>query len=269
MTAGGFGAPLPCPNFPQPLVDVFLVFQPVPVTGLILMCNSQAIRRAAVLPVLSLMPAFSYGQVAGAVAQLPGQLVGRSAESAIRKLHSLKAGERLPVLSVKGKWQNFESETAHPLTIVGGLFNASISQLENSDPKYGTNGTAFAQRFGASFGDIASQNFFGEFVFASAFHEDPRYVRMGPEYRFWPRFTYAVSRAFFIQKDSGTVGFNWSNLLGTGASAALSNAYYPAPSRNSSTFAIHFVSSYMGAGLGNLAPEFWPDIRKKFFSRRH
>ena len=233
------------------------------------MRNSHAMQRTAVLMALSVLPVFAYGQVAGALTQLPGQLVGRSAESAIRKLHSLKAGEQLPVLSVKGKWQNFESETAHPLTVVGGLFNASISQLENSDPKYGTNGTAFAQRFGASFGDIATQNFFGDFVFASAFHEDPRYVRMGPEYRFWPRFTYAISRAFFIQKDNGTVGFNWSNLLGTGASAALSNAYYPEPSRNGSTFAIHFVSSYVGAGLGNLAPEFWPDIRRKLFSHRH
>ncbi|MGI9070563.1 MAG: hypothetical protein ACR2JB_04350 [Bryobacteraceae bacterium] len=69
-----------------------------------------------------------------------------------------------------------------PLTFGAGVFNAGLSHVTNSDPRYGTNSAAFAQRFGASIADVATQNFLGDFPFASAFHEDPRYVRRDAQY---------------------------------------------------------------------------------------
>jgi hypothetical protein len=170
-------------------------------------------------------------------------------------------------LSVAGKWHNFVAETVSPLTLGAGIFNAGFSHLTNSDPRYGTDSEAFAQRFGASIADIATQNFFGDFVLASAFHEDSRYVRKGVPYSKWSRFVYAVSRAVIIRTDAGGTSFNWSNVLGTAMSAGLSNAYYPAPSRTGGAMIIHFVTSVAGAGFANLAPEFWPDFKKKVFKR--
>jgi hypothetical protein len=177
---------------------------------------------------------------------------------------------QLPViapLSISGKWHNFVAETVSPLTLGGGVFNGGLSHLTNSDPRYGTNSVAFAQRFGASIADIATQNFFGDFLLASAFHEDPRYVRKGAPYSKLSRFAYAVSRAVVIRTDSGGRSFNWSNVLGTAMSAGLSNAYYPPPSRTGGAMMIHFATSVAGAGFANLAPEFWPDFKKKVFKR--
>jgi hypothetical protein len=170
-------------------------------------------------------------------------------------------------LSTSGKWHNFLAETVSPLTLGGGVFNAGLSHLTNSDPRYGTNSVAFAQRFGASVADIATQNFFGDFLLASAFHEDPRYVRKGAPYSKLSRFAYAVSRAVVIRTDAGGRSFNWSNVLGTAMSAGLSNAYYPPPSRTGGAMMIHFATSVAGAGFANLAPEFWPDFKKKVFKR--
>jgi hypothetical protein len=61
------------------------------------------------------------------------------------------------------------AETVNPLTLGGGVFNAGLSHLTNSDPRYGTDSAAFAQRFGASAADITTQNFFGDCLLASAF----------------------------------------------------------------------------------------------------
>jgi hypothetical protein len=46
------------------------------------------------------------------------------------------------------------------------------------------------ERFGASVGDIISQNFFGDFLLAAAFHGDTRYVRLRPSDRLRPRVFY-------------------------------------------------------------------------------
>jgi hypothetical protein len=164
-------------------------------------------------------------------------------------------------------WDLFVRETFSPLTVAGSIFNASFSQLTNSDPRYGSGAAAFGQRVGASAADIASQNFFGDFLVASALHEDPRYIRRGEEYGFWDRFGYAISRAFVIRTASGATSFNWDNFVGSAATAGFSNLYYPSSSRTRGAMLIHFGTSIADNGFVNLAPEFWPDVRRKVLHR--
>jgi len=64
------------------------------------------------------------------------------------------------------------------------------------------------------------------------------------------------------------MSFNWSNVLGTAMSAGLSKAYYPPPSRTGGAMILHFTTSVAGAGLANLAPEFWPDFKQKIRNLR-
>src|ERR1700689_4508024 len=87
-----------------------------------------------------------------------------------------------PPPSVTEKWNVFEHEITTPLMIGAAGFNAAVSQTIHSVPLYGRHPwpTAYPKRFGAAIGDILSQDFFGDFVLASAFHEDTRYVRRGP-----------------------------------------------------------------------------------------
>ncbi len=177
-------------------------------------------------------------------------------------------GQQPDPLSTAGKWKNFVDETVSPITIGAGIFNGGFSHVTQSDPRYGNDSGAFAERFGASVADIATQNFFGDFLLASAFHEDPRYVRRGPQYGgIWSRAIYAISRAVLIPRDTDGTTFNWSNVLGTAMSVGLSNAYYPSPSRTSGAMAIHWATSVAGGGFANLAPEFWPDFKQKVFKR--
>jgi hypothetical protein len=191
-----------------------------------------------------------------------------SAKLASAPANSVSDSQNAPVNTTREKWNHFLRETASPLTLGGGAFNAAFSQIIKTDPKYGVNSAAFAERFGASVVDIATQNFFGDFLVASALHQDPRYYRKGEGHCFWSRAGYAVSRAMVIRKDSGGNTFNYDNVFGSALSSGLSNLYYPQASRGAKATLMHFGIDVADYGLVNLAPEFWPDFRAKVL-RRH
>jgi hypothetical protein len=168
----------------------------------------------------------------------------------------------LPPPSVSEKWKLFEKETFAPLTLGAGAFNAGVSQATDSTPLYGREFfPAYPERFGSAVGDIVSQNFFADFLLASAFHEDTRYTRLGPSHKLMSRIVYAISRSVITRTDSGSGTFNWANVTGTAMSAGLSNAYYPPASRTATASAANWGTSVAGSGLVNLLPEFLPDFR--------
>jgi hypothetical protein len=175
--------------------------------------------------------------------------------------------------SVSEKWSLFENETFAPMTLGAAAFNAAVSQATNSTPLYARAlWPGYPERFGSAVGDIMSQNFFGDFLLASAFHEDTRYIRRGPEHKLAPRIAYAISRAVITRSDAGAEEFNGSNVMGTAMSAALSNAYYPAASRTVRAAAVNWGTGVAGSGFANLLPEFWPDFHawvKRHLRARH
>jgi hypothetical protein len=171
-------------------------------------------------------------------------------------------------VTVEQKWQFFVQETFTPLTIVASAATAGESQVTNTDPKYGVGSIAMAKRFGAASVDNVTQNFFSDFVMASVLHEDTKYRRMGERHGFWSRVGYAISRAVVTRTDAGASTVNWSNFTGTALSVGLSNAYYPARSRNLNATAINWGTSSAGVGFGNLFPEFLPDF-KRWLQRHH
>jgi hypothetical protein len=173
--------------------------------------------------------------------------------------------------STAEKWDFFVHETITPFTIGAGAFNATISQETRSTPLYGKHfwPWSYPKRIGASIGDIVSQNFFGDFLLASALHEDTRYVRRGPAHSKWHRIGYAISRSIITRTDSGGQTFNFANVGGTAMSAGLSNVYYPPISRTVSASLTNWGTSVAGSGLANLMPEFLPDIKAWMARRKH
>jgi len=171
-----------------------------------------------------------------------------------------------PAVTVEQKWQFFVQETFTPMMVVASAATGGVSQVTEADPKYGVGHIALVKRFGAASLDNVTQNFFSDFVMASAFHQDNKYRRRGEQHGFWSRLGYAISRAVVTRSNSGADTVNWSNFTGTAMSVALSNAYYPTASRNFHATAINWGSSAAGVGFGNLLPEFLPDF-KRFLKR--
>jgi len=172
-------------------------------------------------------------------------------------------------LRVRDKWKLFMRESVDPYAFFSAAAGAGISQWHNEDPKYGVGGVPYMQRFGAGQADLTSQNFFQDAVLASLFHEDPRYFRMGPGSTVLRRIAYAFSRVAITRRDSGKDGFNFSGIVGMEMGIALSNAYYPPKSVNGGEMAYRSFSSLTASALGNLAPEFWPDVKAKLAHYRH
>jgi hypothetical protein len=170
-------------------------------------------------------------------------------------------------LSVGDKWWLFVKESVDPFAFFSAAAGAGISQWHNEDPKYGIGFEPYLQRFGAAQADLTSQNFFQDAVLASLFHEDPRYFREGPGDKIFHRIVYAVSRVAITRRDSGKDGFNFSGTVGMELGIVLSNAYYPPKSVSGGEMAYRTFSSLAASALGNLLPEFWPDVRERLNRR--
>jgi hypothetical protein len=172
-------------------------------------------------------------------------------------------------LRVRDKWKLFVKESVDPFAFFSAAAGAGISQWHNGDPKYGVGFEPYLQRFGAAQADLTTQNFFQDAVLASLFHEDPRYFRMGPGSAILRRVAYAMSRAVITRRDSGKDSFNFSGVVGMELGIALSNAYYPPKSVNGGEAAYRTFTSLAASALGNLLPEFWPDIKARLARNKH
>jgi hypothetical protein len=167
-------------------------------------------------------------------------------------------------ISSRAKWKLFVKESVDPFTFFSAAAGAAVSQWHNEDPKYGVGFGAYAERFGAAQADMTSQNFFQDAVLATWLHEDPRYFRKGPGSPVIHRVGYAVSRVFITKRDTGKDSLNFSGIVGMEMGIALSNAYYPPKSVRGGEVAYRTLTSLTASALGNLLPEFWPDIKARW-----
>lgn len=182
----------------------------------------------------------------------------------------IEPDETTKVLSVGEKFQYSFKEQVTVYAAGSYLLSAGWEQLLNSDPKYGNNSwDAFGRRLGLSVIRQSSQSVFTDGLFASLFHQDPRYYRKGgPD--FWPRAQYVVARVVTKRQDSGRMAPNYSLLVGYAAASALTMAYYPSVSATwPKVWEGYGYSVFANAG-GNAVQEFWPDTKRMLFSRlRH
>jgi hypothetical protein len=85
---------------------------------------------------------------------------------------------------------------------------------------------------------------------------------------FIKRTGYAASRSFVTRNDAGKNTFNFSEIGGPGAAAAISNSYYPAISNSWVKTYQRWETQLVLDGVFNILKEFWPDI-DRMVSRGH
>lgn len=147
-------------------------------------------------------------------------------------------------------------------------FQAGISQAENSEPGYGQGAEGYGKRYGAAFADGTIENFWTGAILPSILREDPRFYQM-PEGSFTHRTGYAVSRIFITRTDSGHSTFNFSEILGSAISAAISTySYHPRADRTLKNTASVWGSQVGYDTLTIEVKEFWPDIKRMIRKKR-
>lgn len=176
---------------------------------------------------------------------------------------------RIVRMTARQKWTLGFKESIDLFNIANVAIASGFSQIGDQTPKYGEGGAAYGMRFGAAFGDFATQNLFSAGLLATLLHQDPRYFRKGPGAGVLKRVGYSLSRLAIARQDSGATAFNASGVFGMALGIAASNLYYPSESVRGWVMLGRVQTSLLGGAIGNLTSEFWPDIQKKFRRRSH
>ena len=143
-----------------------------------------------------------------------------------------------------------------------------MSQATNSEAGYGQGAEGYGKRFAAYFADGTIENYMTGAVLPSLLHQDPRYFQLGTG-GFWHRTGYAMSRIVVTRTDSGHPQFNYSEVVGSAMSAAISTySYHPHEDRNLGNTASVWGSQIGYDTLTLVVKEFWPDIRRKLQKKK-
>ncbi len=165
-------------------------------------------------------------------------------------------------LTPKEKLQEWWEGVYDPLGL--GVTAVQAGTLEYSSSggfcDYGGGFANYMRCFGSMELDATDSSFWGDFVFAVWWHQDPRYFRLGKG-GFAKRTLYAISRVFITYNDSGKNVFYSSALAGTGLASVVSNFYYPQQDRGVNHTMSRVAIDLGDTALYNGAAEFWPDIQ--------
>jgi hypothetical protein len=180
---------------------------------------------------------------------------------------AVSADTQLPPLTSVGKFRLATQDSVDYSSFVWAGMQASQSMALKSYPELGHGVAGYSRYYWRAFADQASGSYFTEAIVPALTHEDPRYYTLGHG-GFFRRAGYALSRVVLTKTDSGTTGFNYSEIVGNGMEAGLANLYYPPQERSLHNTAVNWASQLEAASLNNLVREFWPDIRHKFLRQK-
>jgi len=157
-------------------------------------------------------------------------------------------------LTAKLKFQLAAKVAFDPVTFVGVGISAAAEQAGNH-PDYPQGWKGFAERYGAVYTNGFTDIMIGGAILPSLLHQDPRYFYQGTGST-KSRFLHAISSPFVCRGDNGRPQPNYSTIGGDLASAAISNAYYPASNRGVGLFLGNFLIGTGQRSAATLAQEF-------------
>ena len=140
--------------------------------------------------------------------------------------------------------------------------SAGFAQLNQKPEEWGDGGEGYARRLGNAYAKhFISQTL--QYGAATALHEDDRYLVSG-QTGLWNRARYAIASTFLARKLNGQRTFAFARFAGAAGAAFISNTWQPASTSGSDRAATSFgicIAANLG---GNIAREFWPDLKSHF-----
>jgi hypothetical protein len=170
----------------------------------------------------------------------------------------------LPPQTVKEKFKTGLQDSFDYSSFVFVGIQAGISQATDSYPAFRQGAAGYGRYYWHTFADQTDENLLVESVIPSILHQDSRYYTLGHG-GFLKRTVYSFSRAFITRTDHGAETFNASEILGSGAAAGISSAYYPDQYRTWTKTGQRWLTNAILDSLSNVAREFWPDIDRVIF----
>jgi hypothetical protein len=157
-------------------------------------------------------------------------------------------------LTTKLKFELAAKVSFDPVTFFGVGIAAAAEQAGNH-PNYPQGWKGFGERYGAAYTNGFTDIMIGGAILPSLLHQDPRYFYQGTGTT-GSRVLHALTTPFVTRGDNGQRQPNYSTIGGDLASAAISNAYYPASNRGVGLFLGNFLIATGQRAAANLAQEF-------------
>jgi hypothetical protein len=147
--------------------------------------------------------------------------------------------------------------------LIAGV-QAGISMNGNSYPEFHQGAAGYARYYWHTLADTADENFMVGGLGPIVFHQDNRFYTLGHG-GFRKRTWYAVTRVLVTRQDSGSKMFNFSEVVGSGASAGLSTVYYPKQYQTWTKVGQKWLTSDLIDCFNFFWKEYWPDVNKRVF----
>ena len=156
-------------------------------------------------------------------------------------------------------------QTVSPGFVVEMAAYAGVLHWMDTPSEWGQGAGPYGKRVASAVGATAIRNAFA-FVLDSGLREDPRYRRSGHG-SFFNRIGHAARETVVTRSDGGRTRFaTWRFGSAVGA-AYLSNVWYP-DRLNTVSSGLEQGAATIGLDLlGNIAGEFWPDLKHSILRR--
>jgi hypothetical protein len=182
----------------------------------------------------------------------------------VPNFRSVSADVKLPPMSPKEKFIVAGKDTFDYSALFIAGIQAGFAMNSKSYPEFGQGLKGYGQYYWHTLADTASENFFVGGLGPIVFKQDNRFYTLGHG-GFSKRSFYAVTRVLVSRKDDGDSTFNFSEVIGSGASAGLSTLWYPKQYQTWTKVGQKWLTSDLIDCFNFWWKEWWPTANKYVF----
>lgn len=188
----------------------------------------------------------------------------------VPNFRSVSANTHPPAQSPREKFDDFANDSFDYSSFIFIGLLSGVSQLEGSTPEFHSGAAAYGRYYWHNFADQTDENLWVGFLLPVALREDARFYTLGrgtpsKHNGLLKRAGYAFTRILVTRTDGGGDSFNFSEVIGSGAAAGISNLYYPASNRTWTKTGQRWALNVGIDGGTFIFKEFWPDINHAVF----
>jgi hypothetical protein len=182
----------------------------------------------------------------------------------VPNFRSVSADLKLPPMSPKEKFIVAGKDTFDYSALFIAGIQAGFAMNSKSYPEFGQGLKGYGQYYWHTLADTASENFFVGGVGPIVFKQDNRFYTLGHG-SFGKRSWYAMTRVLVTRRDNGNETFNFSEVIGSGASAGLSTLWYPKQYQTWTKVGQKWLTSDLIDCFNFWWKEWWPTANRYVF----
>ncbi len=185
----------------------------------------------------------------------------------IPNFRAVSADQKLPPQSLKEKFISTTQQSFDYSSFILPAVLAAYAQGSNSEPQFHQGAAGYARYFWHNFADQTDENYWVQAIVPAITHEDSRYYTLGRG-GFVKRAVYAFDRTLITRTDDDRRTFNFSEIVGAGASSGISDLYYPSADRTWTKTGQKWLTNVVIDGGTYVFQEFWPNINSAVFHQK-